>query len=82
MIFSTVVINAVRWSVLGCKHRVLNNKLSVLSHVVYIFHLFNVLQTYYTFSHPGWQDSTICGALITMIYDHHHAYNDDDDYDR
>ena len=50
--------------------------------MVYIFHLFNVLQTYYSFYHPGWQDSTICGALITMIYDHHHAYNDDDDYDR
>ena len=60
----------------------LYNKSSVLSHMVYIFHLFNILQTYYSFSHPGWQDSTICGALITMNYDHHPAYNDDDDYDR
>ena len=52
MIFSAVAINVM--------------KLSVLSHLDDVFHLFHVLYvlpTYSMFSHPGWQDGIICGAL-------------------
>ena len=53
MIFSTLAINVM--------------KLSVLSHLDDVFHLLHVLhvlQIYSIFSHPGWQDSTIFGALL------------------
>ena len=51
--FSTLAINVM--------------KLSVLSHLDDVFHLLHVLhvlQIYSIFSHPGWQDSTIFGALL------------------
>ena len=28
-------------------------------HLVHVFHALEVLPTYFVFSHPGWQDSTI-----------------------
>ena len=46
--------------------------------VLYLFHVIHILQTYSMFSHPGWQDSTISGALIaitiTITLRHHQQH--------
>ena len=34
--------------------------------VFHLFHVLYVLPTYSMFSHPGWQDGTICRALLTI----------------
>ena len=33
-----------------------------------LFHVLRFLQTYSMFSHPGWQDSTVCGNLVTAPF--------------
>ena len=53
MIFSTVAINAMK-----------SSDLSHLDDVFHLFHVLHVLQIYSMFSHPGWQYSTIVGALL------------------
>ena len=78
MIFSTVDIKAVKYSVLSylmAKRSVLgvlNHKKGVLSHHVGVFHLFHILQVFYVlhflptysiYSNLGWQDGSICRAL-------------------
>ena len=62
--------------VLVAKKSVLNHKKSVLSHLVYVFHLFHVLralyflhvlQTYSMFCNPGLQNQSI-NALMQVSY--------------
>ena len=67
--FSTVTINAVKSNVLS-HLSVLNHKVSVSSHLVDVFHVFHVLQTFSVLSNPGLQDSTVSRALthINITY--------------
>ena len=61
--FSIVAINAVKksvWSLLVDKKGALSHEQSVLTHMVDVFHLFHVLQTFSMFYNPRLQDSTIC----------------------
>ena len=38
-----------------------------LFHVLHVLHVAHVLQTYFMFSHPGWQDGTISAALVSVM---------------
>ena len=83
MIFSTVAINRVFW-VIWLTNRVfwVTNRVFWIIYIecfkscgVDLFHVLRFLQTYSMFSHPGWQDSTICGDLVAAPFCHCHCYD-------
>ena len=74
--FSTAAINRVFW-VIWLTNRVfwVTNRVFWIIYIecfkscgVDLFHVLRFLQTYSMFSHPGWQDSTICGDLVTAPF--------------
>ena len=74
--FSTVAINRVFW-VIWLTNRVfwVTKRVFWIIYIecfkscgVDLFHVLRFLQTYSMFSHPGWQDSTICGNLVTAPF--------------